>query len=225
MFSSLMATKLGFALTTAPRLFASSSRKPLISPASLSSASSCSRVESFQLVGRQLRLSRRLFIISPKATADQQGQVQGDDVVDSKILPYCSIDKKEKRSIGEMEQDFLQALQSFYYEGKAIMSNEEFDNLKEELMWEGSSVVMLSSDEQKFLEASMAYVAGNPIMSDEEFDDLKIKLKVGAHLFLDCNILDTPILLRRLPPNSRELHTNLEASTVSNHIEASAKDT
>ena len=73
MFSSLMATKLGFALTTAPRLFASSSRKPLISPASLSSASSCSRVESFQLVGRQLRLSRRLFIISPKATADQQG--------------------------------------------------------------------------------------------------------------------------------------------------------
>lgn len=34
--------------------------------------------------------------------------------------------------------------QAFYYEGKAIMSNEEFDNLKEELMWEGSTVVMLS---------------------------------------------------------------------------------
>lgn len=26
------------------------------------------------------------------------------------------------------------------------MSNEEFDNLKEELMWEGSSVVMLSNN-------------------------------------------------------------------------------
>lgn len=96
------------------------------------------------------------------------------------------------------------------------MSNEEFDNLKEELMWEGSSVVMLStfsyhlneffydvvlcnffkipqmkmwlmcnagSDEQKFLEASMAYVAGNPIMSDKEFDNLKIKLKVGGSCF------------------------------------------
>lgn len=25
-----------------------------------------------------------------------------------------------------------------------MMSNEEFDNLKEELMWEGSSIVMLS---------------------------------------------------------------------------------
>lgn len=33
------------------------------------------------------------------------------DVVDSKILPYCSIEKKDKRSIGEMEQEFLQALQ------------------------------------------------------------------------------------------------------------------
>ena len=34
--------------------------------------------------------------------------------------------------------------QAFYFDQKAIMSNEEFDNLKEELMWEGSSVVMLS---------------------------------------------------------------------------------
>ena len=102
-------------------------------------------------------------------------------------------------------------LQAFYYEGKSIMSNEEFDNLKEELMWEGSSVVMLSNncfilhfpifaglwifcndflitltsfvfnsgaDEQRFLEASMAYVSGNPILSDEEYDKLKTQLKV-----------------------------------------------
>lgn len=94
------------------------------------------------------------------------------------------------------------------------MSNEEFDLLKEELMWEGSSVVMLSkynlvsnlripwlysdgliffyclhkknysiisyagSDEQKFLEASMAYVSGKPILTDEEYDKLKLQLKV-----------------------------------------------
>ncbi|KAJ6835578.1 PGR5-like protein 1B, chloroplastic [Iris pallida] len=57
------------------------------------------------------------------------------------------------------------------------MSNEEFDNLKEELMWEGSSVVMLSSQEQRFLEASMAYVSGKPILTDEEYDQLKLTLK------------------------------------------------
>ncbi|KAG0473097.1 hypothetical protein HPP92_014954 [Vanilla planifolia] len=119
-----------------------------------------------------------LFLLRPKAT-DQQGQLQEDEVVDGKILPYCSRDKKtEKRTIGEMEQEFLQALQSFYYDKQAIMSNEEFDNLKEELMWEGSSVVMLSSDEQRFLEASMAYVSGNPVLSDKELDELKLRLKL-----------------------------------------------
>lgn len=34
------------------------------------------------------------------------------------------------------------------------------------------------SDEQRFLEASMAYVSGNPILNDEEYDKLKLKLKV-----------------------------------------------
>lgn len=132
------------------------------------------------LVGRQFSFRRRLFILSPKATTDQPGQVQEDEVVDSKILEYCSIDGKGKKSLGELEQDFLLALQSFYYDGKAIMSNEEFDNLKEELMWEGSSVVMLTSDEQKFLEASMAYVAGKPIMNDQEYDSLKRQLKIDG---------------------------------------------
>ena len=107
----------------------------------------------------------------------QQQEENEDGVVDSNVLPYCSINRKEKKTIGEMEQEFLQALQAFYYDKKAVMSNEEFDNLKEELMWEGSSVVMLSPDEQRLLEASMAYVAGNPIMTDAEFDELKLRLR------------------------------------------------
>ncbi|XP_022772991.1 PGR5-like protein 1A, chloroplastic [Durio zibethinus] len=173
-----MAIKLAFSLTP-PRLFTVTFQKPLIT----FSSSSSTRVQSN---GKQLCFRRRLFLLPIKATADQQGQVEEDGVVDSKILPYCSIDKKEKKSLGEMEQEFLQALQAFYYEGKAIMSNEEFDNLKEELMWEGSSVVMLSSDEQKFLEASMAYVSGKPILSDEEFDNLKLRLKMeGSEIVVE----------------------------------------
>ncbi|CAI0476591.1 unnamed protein product [Linum tenue] len=164
-----MATKLAFSLSS-PRFSTAPISRPFISPCS-------SKVQPIS-GRRHACLRRRIFLVPVKATADQQGQVQEDDVVDSKILNYCSIENKDKKSLGEMEQDFLQALQSFYYEGKAIMSNEEFDNLKEELMWEGSSVVMLSADEQRFLEASMAYVAGNPILSDKEFDDLKLKLKV-----------------------------------------------
>ncbi|KAL6986123.1 PGR5-like protein 1A, chloroplastic [Sarracenia purpurea var. burkii] len=175
-----MATRLGFTLT-APRLFSAHFRKPIAAFASTSSSSSSSsRVHFTPLVGRQVSIRRSLFNLPPKASTDRPGQIQEDEVVDSKILPYCSLDKKGKKSLGDLEQEFLQALQAFYYEGKAVMSNEEFDNLKEELMWEGSSVVMLSSDEQRFLEASMAYVAGKPIMSDEDYDKLKMKLKMDG---------------------------------------------
>ncbi|XP_010529516.1 PREDICTED: PGR5-like protein 1B, chloroplastic [Tarenaya hassleriana] len=173
-----MGSKMAFTLTS-PRFFSSISRKPTtcVSPSSPpSSRAQCSNHFSH---GRSGSVSRRLFLLPTKATTDQSGQVGGEEV-DGKILPYCSINKNEKKTIGEMEQEFLQAMQAFYYEGKAIMSNEEFDNLKEELMWEGSSVVMLSSDEQRFLEASMAYVSGNPLMNDEEYDKLKLKLKMDG---------------------------------------------
>ncbi|KAI5655590.1 hypothetical protein M9H77_32777 [Catharanthus roseus] len=173
-----MATKLGFTITI-PRAYFAPHRKPFIS-ASSPFLQSSGRVQPFCFDGGKLPIQRRFLLLSPKATTDQPGQVKEDEVQDSNIMPYCSIDRKEKKSIGEMEQDFLQALQAFYYEGKAIMSNEEFDNLKEELMWEGSSVVMLSADEQRFLEASMAYVSGNPIMSDKDYDKLKLKLKMDG---------------------------------------------
>ncbi|GAB4856956.1 PGR5-like protein 1A, chloroplastic, variant 2 [Ancistrocladus abbreviatus] len=180
-----MATKLGFTPITL-RLSSLPIRKSSISLSPSLLVSSSSRDESIQFISRKLIVRRKLFFLTPKATSDQPGQVKKEDVVDSKILPYCSIDKKEKKALGELEQDFLQALQAFYYEGKAIMSNEEFDNLKEELMWEGSSVVMLSADEQRFLEASMAYVAGKPIMTDEEFDNLKQKLKIeGSEIVVE----------------------------------------
>ncbi|MCD7450469.1 PGR5-like protein 1A, chloroplastic [Datura stramonium] len=176
-----MATKFGFTVTTSTRFFhAPFRKKPKFSPssASLQGASFCSsKVQLINFAGRNLSVRPRLLVLSPKATTDKPGQLKEDEVEDSKILQYCSIDGKGKKSLGEMEQEFLQALQSFYYEGKAIMSNEEFDNLKEELMWEGSSVVMLSPDEQRFLEASMAYVSGSPIMTDKEYDKLKMKLK------------------------------------------------
>ncbi|KAJ0602313.1 putative PGR5-like protein [Helianthus annuus] len=175
-----MASKLCFAIASS-RFVTAPVRRP---SAGLSLSGSYrlagSNDQSIKMIGREVAIRRRLIFISPQATSDQPGKVEEDefttDSVDSNIMPYCSLEQK-KKTIGEMEQEFLQALQAFYYEGKAIMSNEEFDNLKEELMWEGSSVVMLSSDEQKLLEATMAYISGNPIMSDVEFDNLKKKLK------------------------------------------------
>lgn len=103
--------------------------------------------------------------------------------LDENILEYCSIEpgkpgKKAELTMGEKEAEFLFALQSYYVTGQASMTDEEFDNLKEELTWEGSSVATLSTDELRFLEATRAFRDGKaPIMKDEDYDALKLKLK------------------------------------------------
>lgn len=67
--------------------------------------------------------------------------------------------------------------QAFYYDGTPTMSNEEFENLKEELTWAGSRVAVLSGDELRFLEAFQAFQAGKAILADAEYDALKVSLK------------------------------------------------
>lgn len=48
-------------------------------------------------------------------------QVQEDEIVDNNVLPYCSIDKKEKKkTLGEMKQEFLQALQVLFLDLQAL---------------------------------------------------------------------------------------------------------
>ena len=42
-------------------------------------------------------------------------------------------------------------MQAFYYEEAPTMSNEEFDNLKEELLWAGSKVAVLRCEEEQRL--------------------------------------------------------------------------
>lgn len=141
-FIMFTATKVAF--TLAPPRPCSAPPTPFI-PFSFSS------VSPPHLNSRHLCLRRRLFLLSPKATADQQGltlitfsfyfacnldiiaahlqrliitcfiflsgnvgDFDGDAVIDTNVLPYCSIDqKKEKKSVGELEQEFLQALQVY----------------------------------------------------------------------------------------------------------------
>mmetsp|Transcript_6365 Transcript_6365/g.23530 ORF Transcript_6365/g.23530 Transcript_6365/m.23530 type:complete len:336 (+) Transcript_6365:157-1164(+) len=108
--------------------------------------------------------------------AEPKEEVKEVKETDENILAYCSLDQRE-RSLGEKEVEFLEAMRSFYFDGKPAMSNAEFDNLKEELIWEGSNVVVLSPLEQRFLEASMSYRDGSPVLTDEEYDALKMELK------------------------------------------------
>eukprot|EP00184_Porphyridium_aerugineum_P005185 CAMPEP_0184699472 /NCGR_PEP_ID=MMETSP0313-20130426/5737_1 /TAXON_ID=2792 /ORGANISM="Porphyridium aerugineum, Strain SAG 1380-2" /LENGTH=330 /DNA_ID=CAMNT_0027158573 /DNA_START=164 /DNA_END=1156 /DNA_ORIENTATION=+ len=79
-------------------------------------------------------------------------------------------------SLQEKENMFVDALYA-YYAGKPMLSNEDFDTLKDDLAWEGSTIVRLNREELTFLQAARAYQSGQPIMSDTDYDALRTELK------------------------------------------------
>lgn len=90
--------------------------------------------------------------------------------------------KETLLSTKEKEQIFLDAIQSYYFSGRQLLTDVDFDQLKEDLAWEGSEYAALSRNETKFLGAMAAYSKGEPMMSDGEFDDLKASLKQQGSL-------------------------------------------
>lgn len=64
-----------------------------------------------------------------------------------------------------------------------MLSDSEFDLLKEDLQWSGSDVVAMSAKEVRYVTAMQEYMKGNPILSDAEFDLLKTELKEEGSKF------------------------------------------
>ncbi|KAG1671002.1 hypothetical protein FOA52_014244 [Chlamydomonas sp. UWO 241] len=155
---------------------------PRVGPASRAARSVSGLVATPRLrSGRPLRLTTLLL-------ANKDGKVALDASIDEELAmtsgEFCGIGldgrKIPKRTVGEMETEFLEALSSYYFEGKAALTDAEFETLREELIWNGSTVAVLDSDEMRFLEARLAYARGKPIISDEAFDELRMKLKTSA---------------------------------------------
>lgn len=94
---------------------------------------------------------------------------------------YCAIDENTGKPISltttEKERIFLDALQSYYVNGRQLLPDEQFDLLKEDLSWNGSKLVQMNRNEARYLAAVQSYLKGEPIMEDEEFDALKATLK------------------------------------------------
>ena len=80
-------------------------------------------------------------------------------------------------TVAEKERIYLDALQSFYFSNRELLPQADFDILKEDLAWSGSSVVILNRKETRFLAAEQDYARGEMTMTDEEFDKLKLELK------------------------------------------------
>lgn len=100
-------------------------------------------------------------------------------------------------STKEKERIFVEAMQSYYFSGRQLLGDTEFDQLKEDLAWEGSDYAVLSRDEIRFVAALSSYAKGEQIMDDTEFDKLRSSLKAQGSIVAVSKeprcILDTGI--------------------------------
>jgi len=121
---------------------------------------------------------------------DKTGRFSETGLATEECIPdeeFCTVDEdtgnKIRLTIAEKERIFLDSLQSYYASGRQLLSDEDFDLLKEDLQWNGSPVVVVNRQESKYLAAMKAYLKGKPIMDDTDFDNLKIELKETGSKF------------------------------------------
>jgi len=121
---------------------------------------------------------------------DKTGRFFETDIDLDECIPdeeFCTVDEdsgnKIRLTLAEKERMFLDSLQSYYASGRQVLTDEDFDLLKEDLQWNGSSVVAVNRQESKYLAAMEAYLKGQPVMDDVEFDELKKELKETGSKF------------------------------------------
>ncbi|KAL9190029.1 hypothetical protein ACHAXT_007240 [Thalassiosira profunda] len=84
---------------------------------------------------------------------------------------------KEAGDIVVKELIYFDSLHSYYSTGKPLLNNDLYDELHENLTWEGSSVATMSAREAQFVSAVAASKRGEPLMNDAEYKELKAELK------------------------------------------------
>jgi len=123
----------------------------------------------------------------PRGAAAIRMQLDLDDASKAFYEEYVETDpvtgEQKSLSLDEKEKLYLECLDAFYNEnGKALLSDEEYDKLKLDLDFDGSKVAVFSADEIKFVLANKRFKMGKAIMNDAEYDSLRKKLKDAGSL-------------------------------------------
>ncbi|CAB9524079.1 PGR5-like protein 1A [Seminavis robusta] len=84
---------------------------------------------------------------------------------------------REARGLVVKELMYFDSLYSFYGTGEALLNDDDYEELKENLTWEGSSVATMNKKEALFVNAVAAAKRGIPIMDDQEYSSLKNDLR------------------------------------------------
>lgn len=84
---------------------------------------------------------------------------------------------REAGDIVVKELMYFDSLHCYYKTGKPLLDNNTYDELHENLTWEGSSIATMSAREAEFVSAVAASKRGEPFMEDEDYKALKTELK------------------------------------------------
>jgi len=109
-----------------------------------------------------------------------QNPKNSDDNIDEDDFVKAIVQNSYWREAGNLvvkELMFLDALYSYYRTGSALLNNEDYEELKDNLTWEGSAVATMMAQEALFVTAVASARRGEPILEDDEYQKLKTELK------------------------------------------------
>ena len=127
--------------------------------------------------------------VSPKELAKEEESILKDllshkkntpDAIDEDDFVKSIVNNSYWREAGDIvvkELMYFDSLHSYYKDGKALLNNDLYDELHENLTWEGSSVATMNAKEAEFVSAVAASKRGEPLMDDGEYKALKKSLK------------------------------------------------
>lgn len=156
----------------------SAHRSPVISRSSTNVFPTIKMAENENQDGAQITSARKELKFDDKSGRFFETGLDTEECIPDE--EFCMVNEEDgnriRLTVAEKERIFLDSLQSYYASGRQLLSDEDFDLLKEDLQWNGSPVVVVSRQESKYLAAMEAYLKGSPIMDDVEFDNLKKEL-------------------------------------------------
>eukprot|EP00448_Togula_jolla_P008447 CAMPEP_0170612786 /NCGR_PEP_ID=MMETSP0224-20130122/23912_1 /TAXON_ID=285029 /ORGANISM="Togula jolla, Strain CCCM 725" /LENGTH=587 /DNA_ID=CAMNT_0010938319 /DNA_START=31 /DNA_END=1795 /DNA_ORIENTATION=- len=82
----------------------------------------------------------------------------------------------EKCTRAQLEEMYVDALWAYYRDGQQLLTDDQYNKLKQELEWQASGFPTLRRYEIDFVKASLSYWRGEPVFSDEEWKELKKKV-------------------------------------------------
>jgi len=113
-------------------------------------------------------------------------RMQDVDFLDGYMTSDPETGERKPISLAAKEKLYLDCLDAYYNEdGKALLSDDEYEKLKLDLDFEGAAVATYTADEIKFIIANKRYSMNKAILTDSEYDTLRTKLKqAGSSVIL-----------------------------------------